>query len=97
MELQIRQEPRIKLRHQAKDWTMRWKLAGSSLGDSSKIRKLTRNTLGDHWRKTVRLATGDFGGCRNVGVRLLIRTDPPLHELELEILIHIITGLADFA
>ncbi|RZS18353.1 hypothetical protein BHM03_00050604 [Ensete ventricosum] len=29
----IRQGPRIKLRHRAKDWTMRWELIGSSLGD----------------------------------------------------------------
>ncbi|RZS25282.1 hypothetical protein BHM03_00058464 [Ensete ventricosum] len=31
-ELQTRHGPRIKLRHQAKVWTMQWKLAGSSLG-----------------------------------------------------------------
>ncbi|RWW47937.1 hypothetical protein BHE74_00046034 [Ensete ventricosum] len=31
-ELQIRHGPRIKLRHRAKDWTMRWELVGSSLG-----------------------------------------------------------------
>ncbi|RWV77704.1 hypothetical protein GW17_00061429 [Ensete ventricosum] len=35
------------------------------------IEKLTRNTSGDHQRKTVRLATGDFEGCRNTGVRSL--------------------------
>ncbi|RRT50922.1 hypothetical protein B296_00021590 [Ensete ventricosum] len=31
-ELQIRHGPRIKLRHRAKVWTMRWELVGSSLG-----------------------------------------------------------------
>ncbi|RRT68063.1 hypothetical protein B296_00011725 [Ensete ventricosum] len=31
-ELQIRHGPKIKLRYQAKVWTMRWELAGSSLG-----------------------------------------------------------------
>ncbi|RWW44011.1 hypothetical protein BHE74_00050264 [Ensete ventricosum] len=31
------------------------------------IGKLARNTLGDHRRKTVRLAAGDSGGYRNVG------------------------------
>ncbi|RWW19286.1 hypothetical protein GW17_00016674, partial [Ensete ventricosum] len=35
-ELQIRNGPRIKLRHRAKDWTMRRELVGSSLGDSPK-------------------------------------------------------------
>ncbi|RZS18045.1 hypothetical protein BHM03_00050272 [Ensete ventricosum] len=34
--LQIIHGPRIKLRHRAKDWTMRWELVGSSLGDSPK-------------------------------------------------------------
>ncbi|RWW09957.1 hypothetical protein GW17_00026526 [Ensete ventricosum] len=28
--------PKIKLRYQAKDWTMQWELVGSSLGDSLK-------------------------------------------------------------
>ncbi|RWW46783.1 hypothetical protein BHE74_00047268 [Ensete ventricosum] len=31
-ELQIRHGPKIKLRHRAKVWMMRWELAGSSLG-----------------------------------------------------------------
>ncbi|RRT40789.1 hypothetical protein B296_00047678 [Ensete ventricosum] len=31
-ELQTRPGPKIKLRHQAKVWTMRWELAGTSLG-----------------------------------------------------------------
>ncbi|RZS25401.1 hypothetical protein BHM03_00058594 [Ensete ventricosum] len=42
---------------------------GSSLGDSSKIGKLSRNTPGDRQRKTVRLAARDSGGCRNWRVR----------------------------
>ncbi|RZS14872.1 hypothetical protein BHM03_00046654 [Ensete ventricosum] len=33
------------------------------------IRKLARNTLGDHRRKTVRLTAVESGGCRVVGVR----------------------------
>ncbi|RRT84478.1 hypothetical protein B296_00006688 [Ensete ventricosum] len=33
------------------------------------IRKIARNTLGDHWRKTVRLTVGNVGGCRIIGVR----------------------------
>ncbi|RWV83040.1 hypothetical protein GW17_00055403 [Ensete ventricosum] len=32
------------------------------------IRKLDRNTPGDHWSKTVRLATRDFRGYWNAGV-----------------------------
>ncbi|RWW66572.1 hypothetical protein BHE74_00026065 [Ensete ventricosum] len=32
------------------------------------IGKLTRNIPGDHQRKTVRLAVGDSGACRNTGV-----------------------------
>ncbi|RWW83040.1 hypothetical protein BHE74_00008469, partial [Ensete ventricosum] len=33
-------------------------------------RKLTRNTPGDRWRKTVRLAAGESEGYWNVGWRL---------------------------
>ncbi|RWW06541.1 hypothetical protein GW17_00030125 [Ensete ventricosum] len=45
-ELQIRHEPRIKLRHQVKDWTMRWELARSSLEDSLKG---SGSSIGTHW------------------------------------------------
>ncbi|RWV81197.1 hypothetical protein GW17_00057411 [Ensete ventricosum] len=31
-ELQTRRRPRIKFKHRAKVWMMRWELAGSSLG-----------------------------------------------------------------
>ncbi|RRT46382.1 hypothetical protein B296_00033964 [Ensete ventricosum] len=38
---------------------------------AEEIGKLARNTPGDRQRKTVRLAAGDYEGCRNAGVRLL--------------------------
>ncbi|RZR89973.1 hypothetical protein BHM03_00017791 [Ensete ventricosum] len=38
-ELQIRHGSRIKLMHQAKDWTMRWELVGSSLGLRQRYRE----------------------------------------------------------
>ncbi|RWV96165.1 hypothetical protein GW17_00041146 [Ensete ventricosum] len=38
-ELQIKHEPRIKLRHRAKVWTIRWELIGSSLGLRRRYRK----------------------------------------------------------
>ncbi|RZS22203.1 hypothetical protein BHM03_00054941 [Ensete ventricosum] len=43
------------------------------IGSWEGIRKITRNTLGDRRRKTVRLATGNAGGCRIMGVRSLIK------------------------
>ncbi|RWW75587.1 hypothetical protein BHE74_00016382 [Ensete ventricosum] len=35
------------------------------------IGKLARNMLRNHRRKIMRLVVGDFGGCRNAGVRSL--------------------------
>ncbi|RRT39705.1 hypothetical protein B296_00046835 [Ensete ventricosum] len=51
-----RHGPKIKLRHRAKDWMMRWELAERFAKENG---KLATNTSGDCRRKTVRLATGD--------------------------------------
>ncbi|RZS25412.1 hypothetical protein BHM03_00058608 [Ensete ventricosum] len=58
-ELQIRHEPKIKLRHRAKDWTM-W--VGAH-------RVFARNSPGDRQRKIVRLVAWNVRGCRIAGVR----------------------------
>ncbi|RRT60904.1 hypothetical protein B296_00012630 [Ensete ventricosum] len=47
---------------------MRWEFAKRF---AEGIGKLARNTLGDYRRKTMRLATEDSEGCRNVGVVLV--------------------------
>ncbi|RWW38270.1 hypothetical protein BHE74_00056511 [Ensete ventricosum] len=44
-ELQIRHGPKIKLRHQTKDWTIRWELARSSP-------KVSGRSLGTCWEIT---------------------------------------------
>ncbi|RRT36517.1 hypothetical protein B296_00034766 [Ensete ventricosum] len=64
MVLQIRHGPRIKLRHWAKDWTMRWELARRFVEG---IEKLARNIPRDRRRKTVRLIVIESGGCRITG------------------------------
>ncbi|RRT51395.1 hypothetical protein B296_00022480 [Ensete ventricosum] len=61
------ERPRIKLRHQAKVWTMQWELA-----DTRTSLKVSRISLGDHQRKIVRLAVGNVEGCWITGVRSLI-------------------------
>ncbi|RZS17408.1 hypothetical protein BHM03_00049562 [Ensete ventricosum] len=68
-ELQIIHEPRIKLRHRAKIWTIRWELAESSLGLCKGIEKIAKNIPRDCQRKTVRLFAGNVVGCRIEGVR----------------------------
>ncbi|RWW37443.1 hypothetical protein BHE74_00057441 [Ensete ventricosum] len=45
------------------------RLSGVAERLARSIRKIARNTSGDRWRKTVRLATGNAGGCQIVGVR----------------------------
>ncbi|RZR87174.1 hypothetical protein BHM03_00014529 [Ensete ventricosum] len=71
-ELQIRHGPRIKLKHRAKVLEdavgARWKFARRFVEG---IGKLARNTPRDRRMKTMRLTAGDFGGCRNAGVRSL--------------------------
>ncbi|RWV90586.1 hypothetical protein GW17_00047198 [Ensete ventricosum] len=48
---------------------------GVCLDFTEGIRKITKNTSGDHRRKIMRLATRNAGGYRIARVRLLIKFD----------------------
>ncbi|RRT61139.1 hypothetical protein B296_00022494 [Ensete ventricosum] len=90
MELPTRHGPRIKLRHRAKDWTMRWELVGSSLGDSPKGSGSLLGTRQEIAGGRLRLATWNVGGCRITGKVLALGTQsgsgaqPPSFDVLIE-------------